>query len=89
MGTSHVIYPRECPVYFYTLQHATTMASCSKSSTKKVSEVKIPARGSRYFNFTLQERDEKHRVVCFHPDKRDDLKQKEESKLPVRILQAI
>ena len=70
------------------------MASGSKSSTKRdvegfihqVSEVKIPASGSRYFDFTLQERDEKHRVVCFHPDKRDDLKQKEESKSPVRIL---
>ena len=70
------------------------MASGSKSSTKRdvegfihqVSEVKIPASGSRYFDFTLQERDEKHSVVCFHPDKRDDLKQKEESKSPVRIL---
>ena len=70
------------------------MASGSKSSPKKdvegfvhqVSEVKIPAGGSRYVDFTLQERDERHRVVCFYPEKREDLKQKEGSKAPVRIL---
>ena len=51
------------------------MASGSKSSPKKevegfvhqVSKVKIPAGGSIYFDFTLQERDKEHRVVCFHP----------------------
>ena len=66
------------------------MALGSKSSPKKdvegfvhqVSEVKIPAGGSRYFDFTLQERDERHRVVCFYPEKRENLKQKEESNGP-------
>ena len=70
------------------------MASGSKSSPKKdvegfvhqVSEVKIPASGSIYFDFTLQERHKEHRVVCFHPQKHEDLNQKEESKSPVRIL---
>ena len=40
--------------------------------------MKIPAGKSRYFDFTLQETKEM-RVVCFYPEKREDLKQKEES----------
>lgn len=71
-----------------------TMASGSKSSPKKdiegfvheVSDVKIPMGGSRYSDFTLQERDDSHRVACFYPEKREDLKEKEESKSPVHIL---
>ena len=70
------------------------MASGSKSNPKKdvegfihqVSDVKIPMGGNRYFVFTLQERNERHRVVCFYSEKREDQKQKEQSKSPVRIL---
>lgn len=71
-----------------------TTASGSKSSPKKdvegfvheVSDIKILISGSRYSDFTLQERDESHRVACFYPEKREDLKEKEESKFPVHIL---
>ena len=52
----------------------------------EVSEVKIPAWGSRYFDFKIQEREENRRVVCFSPDKRDGMKEKEISKSPVRLL---
>ena len=78
VGTSHIIYPTWSPrgVVLSTCQGEPTMASGSKSRLKKdvigfvqqVFEVKI-----------LQERDEKLRGVCFYPEKREELKQKEES----------
>jgi hypothetical protein len=51
-----------------------------------VSEVKSSPSGVRYFDFKIQERDEKRRAVCFSPDKRDAIKEKEECKSPVRLL---
>ena len=54
-----------------------------------VSEVKIPQtgnRGSRYFDFKVQEEEETKRVICFSPDKRDQLKEKGNSKTPVTLI---
>ena len=51
-----------------------------------VSEVKSSASGVRYFDFKIQERDENRRAVCFSPEKRDAIKEKEECKSPVRLL---
>lgn len=52
----------------------------------KVSEVRVPASGNRYFEFKIQEREEEKRVICFSPPKRDELKDKEVSKEPVTLL---
>ena len=43
-------------------------------------------RASRYFDFKVQEREEIKRVICFSPDKRDQLKEKENSKTPVTLI---
>ena len=51
-----------------------------------VSKVKSSASGVRYFDFKIQERDEKRRAICFSPEKRDAIKEKEECKSPVRLL---
>ena len=51
-----------------------------------VSPIKTPASGNRYFDFKIQERIDTTRVVCFHPDKQETLKQKEAAKSPVRIV---
>ncbi len=51
-----------------------------------VSPIKTPASGNRYFDFKIQERVDTTHVVCFHPDKRETLKQKEAAKSPVRIV---
>ena len=54
----------------------------------EVSEVKIPQTGNRatrYFDFKVQERDKTKRVICFSPDKRDQLKENENSKTPVTL----
>ena len=51
----------------------------------KVSEVKVPSSGSRYFDFKVQERDESRRVVCFVADKWHKVKEKENSKSAVRL----
>jgi hypothetical protein len=67
-------------------------AASSKYSVKdvdgyihKVSDVKNPASGYRYFDFKVQERDDEKRVVCFSPEKRDKLKEKELSNEPVTL----
>ena len=52
----------------------------------QVSEIKTPASGTRYFEFNIQQQDVRKRVVCFSAQKRDDLKQKQESKTPVKLL---
>lgn len=52
----------------------------------KVSPIKVPSSGSRYFDFKVQERDESRRVVCFIPDKLDEVKEKQDSKAAVRLL---
>ncbi len=55
----------------------------------QVSDVKIPRSGNhnaRFFDFKIQEGEGSRRVVCFSPDKRDDLKEKELSKIPVSLL---
>jgi ssDNA-binding replication factor A large subunit len=51
-----------------------------------VSPIKTPPSGNRYFNFKIQEHSDTTRVVCFNPDKRETLKQKQEAKSTVRIL---
>ena len=51
----------------------------------EVSEVKTPSSGNRYFDFKIQARDVNRRVVCFSPDKRQDIKENEEKKSPVKI----
>ena len=53
----------------------------------EVSEVKIPQTGnraSRYFDFKYKK--ETKRVICFSPDKRDQLKENENSKTPVTLM---
>lgn len=49
-----------------------------------LSEVQIPAnpKSSRYFDFTMQENNEKTRVICFTPENKDELKRREEAQLP-------
>ena len=51
----------------------------------EVSEVKTPSSGNRYFDFKIQARDVNRRIVCFSPDKRQDIKENEEKKSPVKI----
>ena len=50
-----------------------------------VSPVKIPAnpRSNRYFDFKFQQGQDQMRVVCFNTEKRDQVKEKEECKIPV------
>lgn len=52
----------------------------------QVSEIKTPSSGTRYFDFNIQQQYVRKRVVCFSPQKRDDLKHKQESKTPVKLL---
>ena len=52
----------------------------------QVSEIKTPSSGTRYFDFNIQQQDVRKRVVCFSAQKRDDLKHKQESKTPVKLL---
>lgn len=68
------------------------MASTSKfrdvqGYIHNVSAVRIPAnpRSSRYFDFELQEAEQETRVVCFHAERRDEVKGKEESKVAVTV----
>ena len=54
-----------------------------------VSEVKIMQtvnQAKRHFDFKVQEREETKRVICFSSDKRDQLKEKENSKTPVTLM---
>lgn len=53
-----------------------------------LSEVQIgKTNGNRYFEFHVQESQEKFtRVACFSPEKRDALKRKQESKQPARLM---
>ena len=51
----------------------------------EVSEVKMPSSGNRYFDFKIQAKDVNRRVVCFGPDKRQDIKKNEEKKSLVKI----
>ena len=51
-----------------------------------VSPVKTPSSGNRYFDFSIQERVDSTRVVCFNAEKRDTVKEKETAKSPVKIL---
>jgi hypothetical protein len=51
-----------------------------------VSEIKTPASGNRYFDFKIQEREESVRVVCFSPEKRNEIKDNEITKSPVKLL---
>ena len=51
-----------------------------------VSAIKTPSSGHRYFDFMVQEHVDSKRVVCFSPDKRESIKEKETSKAAVRIL---
>ena len=52
-----------------------------------VSKIKIPAnpKSSRYFDFELQEGEREARVVCFNADQMDEVKSKEDSKVPVTV----
>lgn len=52
-----------------------------------VSEVQIPAnpKSSRYFDFTIQENNEERRVICFTPEIKDELKRREDAKLPTSL----
>ena len=52
----------------------------------QVSSMNTAKSGSRYFDFVIQENEEERRVVCFSPDKRSTLKTKQESRLPVRLV---
>ena len=76
------------------------MASCSdqKEVSYKdvqgyihdVSPVKISAnlRSNRYFNFELQQRQDQTGVVCFNAERRDEVKEKEECKIPITVTNA-
>ena len=73
------------------------MASCSNQKAVSykdvqgyihdVSPVKIPAkpRSNRYFDFKLQQGQDQTRVVCFNAERRDEVKEKEECKIPVTL----
>ena len=50
-----------------------------------VSEVQIPANTKSYFDFTIQENDDETRVICFTAENKDELKRKEEAKLPISL----
>ena len=52
-----------------------------------VSPVKIPAnpRSNRYFDFKLQQGQDETRVVCFNAERGDEVKEKEECKIPVAL----
>ena len=52
-----------------------------------VSEIQIPAnpKSARYFDFTIQENQEDTRVICFTAEKKDELKRREEAKLPTSL----
>lgn len=54
----------------------------------EVSELKIPRSGTanRYFDFTIQENERTRRVCCFSPNQRDDIKEKELNKSPIRLM---
>ena len=54
----------------------------------EVSQLKIPRSGTanRYFDFTIQEKEQTRRVCCFNPNQRDDIKEKELNKSPVRLM---
>ena len=56
----------------------------------KVSELKIPRSGTtnRYFDFTIQEKEQTRQVCCFSPNQRDDIKEKELNKSPVCLMNA-
>jgi hypothetical protein len=51
----------------------------------EVSDVKTPSSGNRYFDFKIQGKDINRRVVCFSPDKRQNIKENEQKKSPVKI----
>ena len=52
-----------------------------------VSEIFVGKQGSRYFDFKIQETPDVYtRVACFSPDKRNTIKEKEESKAAVCIV---
>ncbi len=52
-----------------------------------VSDVLVGKQGGRYFDFKVQESSEVFtRIACFSPDKRNALKNKNESKSAVRLL---
>jgi len=55
--------------------------------TMSVSKIKIPAnaKSSRYFDFQLQEGVSETRVICFNAETMDEVKSKEESKVPVTV----
>ena len=55
-----------------------------KGYVHQVSEIKTPSSGTRYFEFNIQQQNVRKRVVCFSPQRRDDLKHKQESKTPQR-----
>ncbi len=52
----------------------------------KVSDIRHPASGHRYFKFKVQRMDEDNRVICFSPSKRDELVAKHENKDPVTLV---
>ena len=52
-----------------------------------VSEIKVAAKsGIRYFDFKIQQDASEARVVCFSPNKRDDLKEREKRKSLTRLV---
>ena len=66
--------------------------SAATSSYKDVhgyinAEIQIPAnpKSARYFDFTIQENQEDTRVICFTAEKKDELKRREEAKLPTSL----
>jgi ssDNA-binding replication factor A large subunit len=50
-----------------------------------VSDIRVAKSGTRYFDFSVQENERQMRVVCFSPEKRSTLKEREQSRSPVTL----
>ena len=83
-----------CPVRAYirwlrVLQQNLLHPALTKTfmGTSIVSEIQIPSdpKSAGYFDFTIQENQENTRVICFTAEKKDELKRREEAKLPTSL----
>lgn len=50
-----------------------------------VSDIRVARSGVRYFDFNIQENEQQTRIVCFSPEKRPTLKEKQQARSPVTL----
>jgi hypothetical protein len=69
-----------------------SFASGSKSTDGEVdgyihnvSDIHVAKSGTRYFDFSVQQNERQTHVVCFSPEKRSMLKEREHSRSPVTL----